>query len=196
MQHATNYALGEGEQYKADPLKIDRRNPQNSKYNPYLLGSTLDEETAFFGVSHFTPDWLAENTGAIRQSGDETANKMLDNVWNAEERTSKIEKELADISKSKFTVDAMAKSALAFGMTADEYLEDYFSSDYAEVGKIVQSLKHKSTVGVTRAIGFDYTALRDELAKTIGTKKLEKRKRTRRPRQTSASRMFLQKTET
>jgi hypothetical protein len=50
---AARYALGEGRQYEPDDFILAKRDPKSSAYNPYALGSTVDEAAEYFSVDSF-----------------------------------------------------------------------------------------------------------------------------------------------
>lgn len=164
MSDAVQYRLGNGNAYKDDPVIRAHRDPTSDKFNPYLNGSTLDEETAFFGVSSFDKAWIDKNAGAIRASGDETANRYLDNVWKAFDFTEKAKSGLDALVEDKKISKGVERLMRIDKLSVDDALEAYLDENYPELGKIGRSLKYKSPEPTTSFIGFDYYALKKKVA--------------------------------
>lgn len=86
-------ALGHGTTWQEDSATAARLDPTNAAYSPYAVGSTADDAALYFGVSEFPSDWL-ENNRAYLNSGDATARRMYQQVFDAEQTTLAAEAEL------------------------------------------------------------------------------------------------------
>jgi len=98
-------ALGAGNQWREDPKIAAKLNPESAEYNPYAVGSTLDDAALYFGVDNFSRDWLEKNR-AYLNSSDPTAVQMYQKVYNAEQTTLKAEQEKAELDRR---IDEMLK---------------------------------------------------------------------------------------
>ena len=112
---AARYALGEGRQYEPDETVRAVRDPESSTYNPYALGSTVDEAAEYFGVGGFDPMWLERNK-SILQSGDETAIRHYKQVYGAEQVTKAAENENRKLTDR---MGARLNKAVSAGVTLD-----------------------------------------------------------------------------
>ena len=75
----------------------NKLNPASDKYSPYSVGSTMDDEGLYFGVTKFDKDWL-DNNRDILNSDDKTAKQYYSSVYEAEQQTLKAEQELAELN--------------------------------------------------------------------------------------------------
>ncbi len=123
---AMQYALGKGNQYKADPDVKARLDPASKAYNPYALGSTVDDAAEYFDVSTFNQGWLDKNRG-ILSSDDEKSKRMYRKVYDAEQFTRQAEAELDDLNKeieARFDWYATAET-VAPGAVLQDILKEY-----------------------------------------------------------------------
>ena len=93
---AIHAALGEGNVWQEDKEISARLDPTDPAYNPYAAGSTLDDAALYFGVDQFGASWLEDNL-ALSTSKDATARKYYEQVYDAEQTTTKLEQELASL---------------------------------------------------------------------------------------------------
>lgn len=96
FRDAIHAALGEGNLWQKDEAISARLDPTDPAYNPYAAGSTLDDAALYFGVDQFDASWLEDNR-ALSASKDATARKYYEQVYDAEQTTTKLEQELASL---------------------------------------------------------------------------------------------------
>ena len=149
---AMQYARGKGRKYEADPNVKAKLDPANQAYNPYAVGSTVDEAAEYFDVSTFNQDWLDKNRN-ILNSADENAKRMYRTVYDAEQFTRQAEGELNGLQKeidARFDFYAMAETvdpeAILQGI-----LEDYPALRRMDEGRLGSGL-----AGLTRPLGYRY----------------------------------------
>ena len=133
-----------------------RLNPNSDMYNPYAVGSTIDDQALYFGVDSFDKDWVANNRQYM-SSMDETERRMYNAVAKAEANTSSAETEHAALM-------AYIDEQIAAGETdPDEIIEkvygDGWGFDMAENGKTLakmdESLEPGGTpMAMTRAVPY------------------------------------------
>ncbi len=116
------YALGKGRQYEPDDFVRAMRDTKNYAYNPYALGSTVDEAAEYFGVDGFNQKWLNDNQGILK-SGNETAIRHYQQVYDAEQLTLAAEGESRKLSDR---IDARLNRAVSAGgsINANALLKD------------------------------------------------------------------------
>lgn len=112
---AMKYTLGMGNTFMADPEVRAKLDPNDSAYNPYALGSTVDEAAEYFGVNGFNQKWLNDNL-SILKSGNETAKKYYRQVYDAEQVTLLAEEETRKLSER---LNTRLKQAVSVGGTID-----------------------------------------------------------------------------
>ena len=112
---AARYALGEGRQYEPDEFVRAMRDPKSYVYNPYALGSTVDETAEYFGVDGFNQKWLNDNQGILK-SGNNTAIRHYQQVYDAEQLTLAAEGETRKLSDR---IDARLNRAVSAGGAID-----------------------------------------------------------------------------
>lgn len=154
MIDSVKAALGQGNSWQADETISDRLNPMSSSYNPYAVGSTLDEAGLYFGVSDFSSEWLQENRGYLA-SRDSTAKKYYGRVYDAEQTTLKAEAELASL---RAEIDDWLK------YTSDpDVILDGLLDDYPTLSKMDESLRSGDLLATTRAIDFSRADIEAEV---------------------------------
>lgn len=143
--------MGNGNKWKEDKDISARLDPTNEKYNPYVLGSTLDDAALYFGVSEFNQDWLKANA-YIMGGTDETAKKYYQKVLDAEDFTQKAEAELkalrekiAEKEKTHTPADRIEKDLMAD-----------FAKNYPTLAKMDKSLSEMKPLNTTRAIDYKW----------------------------------------
>lgn len=156
--NSVRYALGQGKMYHQDDTISARLNPKSDLYNPYAVGSTIDDAALYFGASYFDQKWLDENK-AMRGSNDETERKNYAKVYAAEETTQKAEAELERLwafIDEQLTVTSDAEEVIA---NAKDYLEGDYWNDEAALStllKMDESLKTGSLMATTRSIDYKW----------------------------------------
>ena len=146
---AVRSVLGQGKSWTENRAVSDRLDPTSDKYNPYTVGSTLDEAALYFGVNGFDAEWLKQNRTALT-SGDDTAKSMYQHVYDAEQTTLAAEQELADL---KAKIEKRIKYA-SFQRDPEKALDDLLE-DCPTLSKMDESLSDGDILPTTRAIEYD-----------------------------------------
>lgn len=146
---AVRSVLGQGKSWTENSAVSARLDPTSDKYNPYTVGSTLDEAALYFGVNGFDAEWLKQNRTALA-SGDDTAKSMYQHVYDAEQTTLAAEQELADL---KAKIEKRIKYA-SFQRDPEKAL-DGLLEDCPTLSKMDESLLDGDILPTTRAIGYD-----------------------------------------
>lgn len=146
LADSVKYAMGEGNLWSENKDISARLNPASDRYNPYAVGSTLDDAGLYFGVYGFDDAWLEENR-ALLSSGDQTAVKFYQTVYAAEQLTKQAE---AELTKLQSTVDRY----LSVTSDADKVLSYIDMSDYPTLEKMDESLKSGKLLAFTRAVDY------------------------------------------
>ena len=146
---AVRYVLGQGKSWTENSAVSDRLDPTSDSYNPYTVGSTLDEAALYFGVDGFDAEWLKQNRTALA-SGDDTAKSMYQHVYDAEQTTLAAEQELADLTAK---IEKRIKYA-SFQRDPEKAL-DALLEDCPTLSKMDESLLDGDILPTTRAIGYD-----------------------------------------
>lgn len=139
--------LGLGMTWKEDPDISAKLNPEDPAYNPYAVGSTLDEEMLYFDRTDFDDAFLQENRYALTGK-DKTLLKSYQNVYKAEETTKAAEAELQALrakidEKLKYTTDP------------DRIIKSIdWKKDYPTLAKMDASLNNGILLPTTRAIDY------------------------------------------
>lgn len=141
-------AGGYGKQYQRDSQKAARLDPSSPGYNPYLVGSTMDDEMRLYGVNGFDADWLENN---LQYRGTDEYAK----VYAAEQKTKKAESELESLKST-------LESGLRSGLTYDEAMPaDFDSSDaYSTLRAMQEGIAKGSPIALTRAVAYDPEGMR------------------------------------
>lgn len=152
-------ALGLGKQYEADEELRQKLTPGSDTYNPYTV-CTLNDVARYFGVKAFDQEWLIANM-AYRDSNDETAQKMYEQVYKAEQTTQAAEQELADLNKM---IDRYIQSSSS--PDADTILKLVQNSDqFPTLRKMDDTLKGGKLLMTTRGVDYKWSdiekAIRD-----------------------------------
>lgn len=145
LTDSVQYALGAGTMYKRDDTITARLDPTSEQYNPYSVGSTLDDAALYFGVPNFDAEWLDANR-AILASGDKTAIKYYRKVYDAEQTTQKAETELTGLQQQieewyRYTSDP-------------DVILDGLLDDYPTLAKLDESLRSGDLLPTTRSIAY------------------------------------------
>lgn len=141
-------AGGYGKQYQRDSQKAARLDPSSPGYNPYLVGSTMDDEMRLYGVNGFDADWLENN---LQYRGTDEYAK----VYAAEQKTKKAESELESLKST-------LESGLRSGLTYDEAMPADFDSsgDYSTLRAMQEGIAKGSPIALTRAVPYDPEGMR------------------------------------
>lgn len=145
---ASSY-LSDGNQWVEDPSITAKLNAGNLEtYAPYSVGSTMEEERAYFGRDSFDKNWVMENRSEIINSGDETAIKYLGNIVEGIDYTDKLNSQLKEMRDD-----------------IDYYVNEGYSAD-----DIIDLIKHDDNGNINSAykdlFALDDTLLTTELKNT------------------------------
>ncbi len=156
--NAVKYVLGQGKSYQKNEAISARLDPSNEAFNPYAVGSTIDDVALYFGESTFDQKWLADNA-AMRGSNDETERKNYAKVYAAEETTQKAEAERERLYS--FLDEMLKDSSDADSVIADAraYLEGDYWEDEAALStlmKMDKSLKTGDLIETTRSVDYKW----------------------------------------
>jgi len=158
-------ALGQGNTWQENADISAMLDPTNERYNPYAVGSTLDDAALYFGVSSFDQKWLDDNRGML-SGNDETAKRYYKKVYDAEQTTQKAEAELADLREY---VDAYLQN------NGDpSILLEYLLDDYPTLQAMQTSLESGDLKATTRAVNFSLADLTAEINQRVAKKNAEK----------------------
>ena len=94
---AVNYAMGNGNKYKADPLSEAALDPSNPDFNPYGRGGTMHELQMKYGETSFSRDWLEKNRAVILADPD--GYKDFEKIQSGIEDYEKATAELGELDK-------------------------------------------------------------------------------------------------
>lgn len=147
LNDSLSYYSGQGNAWQADEDITARLDPTSDRYCPYALGSTLDDEALYFGVSSFDEDWLAANRGLIA-SDDATARKMYARVYDAEQLTQKAEAEWAALQEQVARLQQ-------YGADPDRIMQVIDWSDYPTLARMDESLQTGELLGLTRSVPYN-----------------------------------------
>ena len=163
-------ALGEGNTWKANADIAARRSVtdkdgnRNDSFNPFWVGSTLDDARVYFNASSFDQNWIDTEYYKIMGGSDETAKKYASQVYDAFQFTQKAKEE-----KAKLDAD-MARYLASDGHNDPEkaaaWLDKKLASGnfptLAAMDKSIAKGDVNKMVGTTEAIQYgkhDYTQM-------------------------------------
>ena len=147
-------ALGQGVAWQQDERVSAKLDPTSPDYNPYSVGSTLDDAALYFGVASFDKDWLENNRGYL-SGNDETAKKYYQKVYNAEQTTLEAEAELAELWE---TVD----NWMMYSTDPDIVLSGLLD-DFTVLKSLDKSLQSGDLKATTRAIDYRWEDIEAEV---------------------------------
>lgn len=153
-QDIANSASGESA-WQYDQSIADRLNPKSEAFNPYSVGSTLDDAAMYFGVDAFEKDWLQKNNG-MQWGNDETAKEMYQKVQKAETTTLNAERELAELN-------AWLDKRLVDAKDADKVLNRIDWSKYPTLAAMDKTMGNGNETGtgdllaMTRKVDYKYS---------------------------------------
>lgn len=151
MLDAVQSVLGRGKQYQPDEKTANRLNPMSKEYNPYAVGSTMDELAYKYGVYSFDQEWLDNNRHLI---ANPDTNADYGKIYKAVQNTAKLNDE------AKAFGDALKRYEEA-GLTPD--IDSLLEQDeYGTLRKMQESLKSGQLLDTTAAIDFDPYVLQQD----------------------------------
>ena len=158
MLDAVQSVLGRGKQYQPDEKTANRLNPMSEEYNPYAVGSTMDELAYKYGVYSFDQEWLDNNRHMI---ANPDTNADYGKIYKAVQNTAKLNDE------AKAFGDVLKRYEEA-GLTPDidSLLEQ---EEYGTLRKMQESLKSGQLLDTTAAIDFDPYVLQQDVATSSHT---------------------------
>lgn len=146
------YQLGEGNRYKPNAAAEAARDPGSTSYMPYTR-STIDDAVLYFGQQTFDQEWLDKNRSLL-SSGDETAAKLWQKVYDAEVTTEKAQAELE-------AVEEWALKKIERGATPAEIMAELtgdgdgsLKSEYPTLYKMEQARERGTAVELTQPVAF------------------------------------------
>ena len=156
--------------YQRNQDIADRLNPDSDRYSPYSVGSTLEQEGLYFGRETFDQKWLDENRHYLT-GNDETAKRMYQNVYDAEQRTQKLEAQLQQMNDD---IDGMIKAGYS-PEKVTEYIKD--ASEYSDLFNLDKTMAKADLVGTTRALNYRWqdieASIRQKCEQRDGRKNLD-----------------------
>ena len=157
LDSAMNYT-GEGNRWKEDRNISERLDPNSGRFNPYTVGSTLEQEGLYFGQNSFDQSWIDGNR-EFSYGSDKNSQQNFRNVVEAERTTQAAEKELANVREKMTSLISNSKSP----EDAKLKLEEYINSNCPTLKKMNDSLTDGKLLNTTRAIDFDLNDLKAEI---------------------------------
>lgn len=157
LDSAMNYT-GEGNRWKEDRNISERLDPNSGRFNPYTVGSTLEQEGLYFGQNSFDQSWIDGNR-EYSYGSDKNSQQNFRNVVEAERTTQAAEKELANVREKMTSLISNSKSP----EDAKLKLEEYINSNCPTLKKMNDSLTDGKLLNTTRAIDFDLNDLKAEI---------------------------------
>lgn len=151
MYDAAKSAMGVGNAYQRDELKAERLNPMSQLYNPYAVGSTVDDLAYKYRTDRFDDAWLAENRDLLLDA--DTA-KDYGKIYDAVQNTKAIQAE----------AEALKQELARYAETGVQADFDYLltQSEYKNLAKLQESLKSGQIIDTADVIDFDLPTLKAE----------------------------------
>ncbi len=168
-QDMINSALGVGNVYQRDDTLAAKLDPTSDSYAPYTVGSTMDKEREYFGVSNFTKEWIEENRYRLNSTDKEERANYI-SVLEADAETDLADEELEQF---RSRLERKVKSGKDPEQAIDDMLE---SGLYPTLLKMDRSIKNgyvsktQATVNTTRKVDYDRASLL-EWARGIASEK-------------------------
>ena len=153
MYDAVQGALGRGNAYVRDDQTAERLNPMSPSYNPYVVGSTMDDMAYTYRTDRFDEQWLEENRSMLLNP--ETA-ADYGKIYNAVQNTNAMREE-AEALKAELASYAETGTEPDFGYLLSK-------SEYKTLAKMQESLKSGQIMDTAYGIDFDLPTLMAEAA--------------------------------
>ena len=151
MMDAAQSALGRGNQYKRDEGIANKLDPTNASYNPYTVGSTVDDLAYKYGVNSFDDKWLEDHRDLLR---DPDTAKDYGKIYDAVQDTNAFQAESAAFKEE------LARYAEKGVLPDYDYLLQ--QPEYKNLAKLQESLKSGQIMDTASAIDFDLPTLKAE----------------------------------
>ena len=139
-------ALGDGNRWVENEDISARLDPSNDRYNPYSVGSTMDNAALYFGVYGFDAEWLEKNK-AYMATNDQTAKRLYQSVYDAEKLTQKAEGELTALWED-------INRRMSYSSDPEKILSWIDWDAYPTLAKMDESLKSGDLLSLTRAVDY------------------------------------------
>ena len=139
-------AYGKGKAYVRDNKKAAWLDPTHPDYNPYAVGSTMDDMMLKYRTETFDDKWLAEHRYLLL---DPDTAKDYTKIWHANEKTKKLQAEAADW-------DAYVQAAMRLGTEPSDIFTEDALEEYSGLYDLWNSQKSGGIMGTTAAINFDW----------------------------------------
>ena len=168
-QDMINSALGTGNVYQRDDMLAAKLDPTSDSYAPYTVGSTMDKEREYFGMSSFSKEWIEENRYRLNSADKEERQNYI-SVLEADAETDLADEELTQF---RSRLERKVKGGKDPEQAIDELLE---SGLYPTLLKMDRSIKNgyvsktQATVNTTRKVDYDRNSLL-EWARGIASEK-------------------------
>ena len=151
MMDAAQSALGRGNQYKRDEGIANKLDPTNASYNPYTVGSTVDDLAYKYGVNSFDDKWLEDHRDLLL---DPDTAKDYGKIYGAVQDTNAFQAESAAFKEE------LARYAEKGVLPDYDYLLQ--QPEYKNLAKLQESLKSGQIMDTASAIDFDLPTLKAE----------------------------------
>lgn len=139
-------ALGDGNRWVENEDISARLDPSNDRYNPYSVGSTMDDAALYFGVYGFDAEWLEKNK-AYMATNDQTAKRLYQSVYDAEQLTQRAEGELTALWED-------INRRMSYSSDPEKILSWIDWDAYPTLAKMDESLKSGDLLSLTRAVDY------------------------------------------
>lgn len=162
MYDAAQRELGRGNQYQRNEQTADRLNPLSQNYNPYVVGSTMDDMAYAYRTDRFDEQWLEENRSMLLSP--ETADDY-GKIYNAVQTTNAIRDE----------AEALKAELARYDETGVEPDFAYLlsQSEYKTLAKLQESLKSGQIMDTAYGVDFDLPTLRAEATNAYALKQAQ-----------------------
>ena len=144
MLDAVQSVLGRGKQYQPDEKTANRLDPTSAEYNPYAVGSTMDELAYKYGTYEFNQEWLDNNRHLI---ANPDTNADYGKIYKAVQNTAAMNAEA-----QSFNNDVARLLEAGQPVDVDKIIE---LGEYDHLKKMRESLKSGQPIDTTAAIDFD-----------------------------------------
>lgn len=161
---AVQMELGRGNAYVRDEAKMSRLDATSESYNPYMVGTTMDDLAIKYGVDRFDKAWIDQNRALL--NNPETAGDYskiyaaIENTDLLQAEAERFKGELARyVERGEFPdYDKLLREGTIYGDSFDNLV------------KLDESLKSGKLIATTDAIDFDLNTLKAETDRAVQLK--------------------------
>lgn len=169
---AVQGAMGRGVQHTSTPEEIARRTPGSDSWAPYASGTTMHDEAILLGTGpNVSPEWFEQNRSRILATGTEEEQKAFASMWAAEQRTQKVEQQMADLTAD---IEKRLNDVSLYDSEEDFIKKVFGTADepvYDALAALDDSMLSGKVVGLTRGVGYDRKTLEAEARKSYSVAK-------------------------